>query len=537
MVGTPRVIVLAGPGVCYAHVCWSGAMRVKKHAVRGNEPRTLAWGLLALVLFALCYIHQSRYTFATAFSRLALLETVVSHGRLEIDRYRAKTSDTALVNGHHYSDKAPGTAALALPAFAAAARVLEAQDRSVDSEIGWLVASWVTCAFSQALPAALGAVALFMSLSRVVRFRPALLSVLALTLGCLALPYSTLLFSHAQVIGLIGMTIWAIGLWGETAEDVRARRAEARRGRGENGSPKAEDEGQRARQEGEGTVAKIGRWRMALAGFCLGLALASEYTAGLVVVALAVYVVWKRRAGLWAFVLAAVAPLLLIPAYSWAVIGNPFELPYSYQANFEEMREGLYAIKWPDLENLGRLVFGPTRGLVFWTPFLIMAGFGWWSLARERPGHLWLTYALPVVHALVISGRTWDWQAGFTISARYMAPILPLLALPCAIGTQRWPKMGGVLAILSITMMTVATITDACPDYSMYNPLTELHMPKVIRGEFSHTLGTDVFGLHPWVSVGLYYAVLICGVKWLWRLAGRADKESSTEPLTRADCR
>ena len=98
-------------------------MRVKKHAVRGNEPRTLAWGLLALVLFALCYIHQSRYTFATAFSRLALLETVVSHGRLEIDRYRAKTSDTALVNGHHYSDKAPGTAALALPAFAAAARV------------------------------------------------------------------------------------------------------------------------------------------------------------------------------------------------------------------------------------------------------------------------------------------------------------------------------------------------------------------------------------------------------------------------------
>jgi len=62
-------------------------------------------------------------------------------------------------------------------------------------------------------------------------------------------------------------------------------------------------------------------------------------------------------------------------------------------------------------------------------------------------------------------------------------------------------------------------------------------MPKVIRGEFSHTLGTDVFGLHPWVSVGLYYAVLICGVKWLWRLAGRADKESSTEPLTRADCR
>jgi len=31
------------------------------------------------------------------------------------------------------------------------------------------------------------------------------------------------------------------------------------------------------------------------------------------------------------FVLAAVPPLLLIPAYSWATIGTPFALPYSYQ--------------------------------------------------------------------------------------------------------------------------------------------------------------------------------------------------------------
>ena len=421
---------------------------------------------------------------------------------------------------------------------------------------------------------------------------------LALTLGSLPLPYSALLFSHAQVIGLIGIAVWAMGMFREGgSEELGVRRQKA-----EGGS---EDRGVRSQESG----VRIGARRMALAGFCLGLALASEYTAGIVAVALVVYVVvrewrawgaarathgstesrptgvgsrisglgsgelqgsaetqegeklearsWKAegrlgsagasphrkrsrrsplipRPLLW-FLLAAVPPLLLIPAYSWATIGTPFDLPYSYQASFPEMKEGLYAIKWPNMEILGRLLIGPARGLVFWTPFLVMAGFGWWWMAKERPRWLWLTYMVPILHALVISGRTWDWQAGPTLSARYMAPILPLLALPCAIGTQRWPKLGGALAIVSIAMMTLATLTDACPDYSIYNPLTELHIPKLLKGQFSYTLGTEVFGLPPWASVAVYYAILIGGIGWLWHLTGKADQAAASQPPINAE--
>ena len=436
-----------------------------------------------------------------------------------------------------------------------------------------MTTSWAACAFSQALPATLGAVALFIWLSRFVRPRAALVTVLALTLGSLPLPYSTLLFSHAQVIGLIGIAVWAGGMF---EADAGCRIPDAGRQKAENRSLKSE--------------AGISTKRMAVAGFCLGLALASEYTAGIVVVALVAYVVvrewragkgggsgvwdfgarsllgsteaqegeklearsWKpeERQGstgaspyrkrfrplLW-FLLAAVPPLLLIPAYSWATIGNPFQLPYSYQANFPAMKEGLYAIEWPDLDNLGRLLIGPTRGLVFWTSFLVMAGFGWWWMAKERPRWLWLTYAVPLLHALIISGRTWDWQAGPTIGARYLAPIIPLLALPCAIGTQRGPKLGGVLAIVSIAMMTLAPLTDACPGYGVYNPLTQLNIPKFLKGEFSYTLGTEVFGLPPWLSVAVYYAILIGGIAWLWHLTGKADKAVASQPLTNLDGR
>ena len=110
-----------------------------------------------------------------------------------------------------------------------------------------------------------------------------------------------------------------------------------------------------------------------------------------------------------------------------------------------------------------------------------------------------------------------------------------MLALPCALGTERWPKLGGVLAVVSIAMMTLATLTDACPDNTIYNPLTELHIPKLLRGEFSYTLGTEVFGVPPWASVALYYAILVGGIAWLWHLTGKADQAAASQPLINAE--
>jgi hypothetical protein len=145
---------------------------------------------------------------------------------------------------------------------------------------------------------------------------------------------------------------------------------------------------------------------------------------------------------------------LLIPLYSWACFGSPFILPYSLNASFPEMREGLYAIKWP---------------------------------------------------------------AGPTLGPRYLAPILPLLALPCALGVQRFPRFGMALAGYSILITTVATLTNASPPLPGHpNPLFDLHIPMLLKGQLAPNLGT-VCGLPPWLSVVLYYAILCGGIWWLWR--------------------
>jgi hypothetical protein len=305
-----------------------------------------------------------------------------------------------------------------------------------------------------------------------------------------------MMFSHALVVGLVAIALWAIA--------------------------RQEEEGGSGVERGALIVeAGIRRWFTAnrwdlLAGFACGWALASEYTAGLVV---AGFFCWLVLRGWWRafpFCLSAVPPLLLVPLYSWACFGSPFILPYSLNASFPQMKEGLYAIKWPDAETAFHLLLDPARGLLFWTPFLAMTIVGYRRLAASKPALFWLTYTVPVIQIIVISGRRWDWPAGPTLGPRYLAPILPLLALPCALGVQRFPRFGIALAGYSILITTVATLTNASPLFPDHpNPLFDLHIPMLLKGQLAPNLGT-VCGLPPWLSVVVYYAILCGGIWWLW---------------------
>ncbi|MBE0540238.1 MAG: hypothetical protein IH623_02530 [Verrucomicrobia bacterium] len=496
----------------------------------------------ALLLFCMTYAHQKKFDGPTPVSRLDLLHSLLIQRTVNIDAYHKNTPDKAVFQGSYYSDKAPGTAALALVPFATAAGILWAAGVSLDSSLGWLFSSWVACAGSIGLITAFGGVALFAWLSKHVSPSWALVTTLAVFLGAAPLPYATMMFSHALVVGLLAIAVWAI----HKNAEYGMRSAECKLG-----------ERRMIRRF------KANRWSL-LAGHACGWALASEYSSGLVVVGLFVWFVFMNNAAstmnpevgratpcapgrvadnngahgvtrptlmarlraAWLsaipFGLAAIPPLLLIPAYSWACFGNPFILPYSLQASFPAMQEGVYAIKWPNPETAFNLLFTPARGLFFWTPFFVMAGIGYWQLIQKSRGLFWLTYLVPLLHIIVISGRTWDWPAGPAWGPRLLSPMIPLLALPCAYGLQRFPWMGLPLAVYSILVTTLATLTDACPSYPTHpNPLFDLNIPLFLKGEFSPNLGTTL-GLPPFVSVALFYAVLIGGFWWLWRqLPGR----------------
>ncbi|MCL4180020.1 MAG: hypothetical protein KJ072_20015 [Verrucomicrobia bacterium] len=498
------------------------------------KPITAYLGLFALLFFCLTYAHQKKFNAPTPVSRLDLLHALVVQGTVSIDAYHENTPDKAVRDGRYYSDKAPGTVAVALLPFALAVAVLGVAGIDLGSDVGWLISSWIASAGSIGLVTALGGVAMFAWLSRHVPPRSALVTTLAVFLGAAPLPYSTMIFSHALVVGLLAIAVWAIHestVKPPTDSSViRAPSPPAGEGRGEGGQLKkgAEVELRAGSRSYWGTSSREYRWEL-LAGFACGWALASEYSSGLVVVGLALWVGARGWRRLIPFSLAIIPPLLLIPAYSWACFGDPFTLPYSYQASFPAMSEGLYAIKWPDAETAFRLLFSPARGLFFWSPFLLLAGFGYWQLMQKSAGLFWLTYAIPVLQVAVISGRVWDWPAGPAWGPRLLSPMLPLLALPCAYGVSRFPWVGLPLAAYSILVTSVATLTDACPPYDVHlNPLLELNLPALLNGELSPNLGMAM-GLPAHASVALCYLVLIlCGI-WLWRGLSASSLQSEIQ--------
>ena len=466
--------------------------------------RTKTFLCSGIVFFCASFqVHQVPFGCPTPLSRLDLLHALAA-GNVNIDAYHENTSDIAQFKGHYYSDKAPGTAALALPPFALAAGILSLLGVALDSETGWLFSSWVACVGSIGIITAFGTGCLFRWLLNHVPAKSAFVSCLAICLGAAPLPYATMMFSHALVVGLLAIAIWAIDRQGEW--------------------------GMRSAGRGIWQCVRANRWDL-LAGFTCGWVLASEYTAGLIVLGIFVWLLslgWRRAIP---FCLATIPPMLLIPAYSYACFGTPFVLSYSLNETFPAMKEGLYAIKWPDVETAFNLLFSPARGLFFWTPFLVMAGFGYVWLFKTSPSLFWLTYTMPVLQILVISGRVWDWPAGPTLGPRFLAPILPLMALPCAFGIQMFPKLGFILGSYSILITTLATLTNACPDFGMHpNPLLDLHIPLFLKGEFSPNLGMAL-GLTPYASVALFYAILIGGIWWTWRRLLK-DQNFNPAPFT-----
>ncbi len=455
------------------------------------------------------YVHQIKFDGPTPVSRLDLLHCIVMECTLRIDNVQQNTADKASYKGHYYSDKAPGTCVLALPFFFAATKLQALFGNVAEPGEPWLFPSWVSCAGALGLFGALGATCSLGWLSAWTSGRPALLTTMAVFLGGMPLPYSTALFSHALVVSLIAFAIWALMRPREVVVEI------IETGNQEPGIERSES--------GEWVAwCRAHGWDL-LAGMSAGWALASEYTSGIIIVGLFLWLLsrnWRRAI---AFGIAAVPPLLLIPLYSWACFGNPFILPYSLNEAFPAMKHGLYGITCPDLAVALKLLFSPSRGLLFWCPFLAIGGLGYRELFRKSRSLFWLTFLGPMLQVLVISGRTVDWPAGPAFGPRYLAPMLPLLALPCALAARRFPAIAFVLGVYSVEITTLATLTDASPAYDGHpNPLFDLNMPALIEGRLSYNLGMAL-GLPPNLSVGLFYAILFAAIWWLWtRLPDKA---------------
>jgi hypothetical protein len=344
--------------------------------------------------------------------------------RTTIDPYQENTGDKAFYKGHWYSARAPGLALFALPyydaikALGAEKLARSSKAQRGEDEMIYFIGLWVNVLPGLLLLLLLGHVA--------ERLEPGYGAATAviLGLGTLALPLSTLLFSHIFT-AFLGFAAFALLLWER------------------DGPPNP--------------------WLLGVAGLLLGYAGVSEYPLFFVALVLGLYLLSRRdsltpsgvatRAG--AYILGGLIGIIPLLLYNHYAFHSWTHLAYS---SIPRQQKGFFGIGVPSLKVMATLLFD-SRGLLTLSPVLAMGGIGTWLLYRRGKRAEALTIVgVCVCYVGYNSGYYLPFGGGF-MGPRFLMTMLPFLALPTGLALKRFPGPTIALAGVSIATIVIATIT------------------------------------------------------------------------------
>lgn len=424
-------------------------------------------------------------------SRYDLVVAIVDHHTTRIDANQDNTGDKAFFQGHYYSDKEPGSAFLGVPAYAAM-RFVRAitQQPPPDENEAIQVLAFVECA----IPTALLAMLLIRLLRPLAGERWAVLVAVGYGLGTMAFPFATMYFGHATTTFFLFAAFFLL--------------------RNPHGWP--------------------GRWRPALAGVCAGLAVLVDFSAGIGVVALAIYSLRHafqrpflqtfRRPSLDAyralllFIAGGIPALILLLVYDKVSFGSLFSTGYTHLANSgfaAGQSEGILGVTAPRPGVLWDLLFG-SRGLLRLSPWLVLAPAGLW--AARRRGLRWeigVSAALCVAYLLVNSGYYLPF-GGATPGPRFLSPMLPFAAILVGLAPRGVRYLAAVLIVPSIALTTLATATMPNAFEAIANPLTDLWIPMIRGGLIVETTGWLRWGLPSLLALAALALAAACTAVAAW---------------------
>lgn len=383
-------------------------------------------------------------------SHLATARAIVERGSVAIDGFDQATADYATYGGHTYSNKPPGVSVLvAIPYFVLHA--LRGAPRDVFAlTLDLYVCTVVVCSIAGA---ALGALIFTVLRRRGHNATLSLSTALVIGLGTPVFAYSTMLFLHVpSALLMFAGVACATGLLPQ---------------------------------------------RPVLAGALLGAAVTMNYLAVFAVVAVLVHLVAAREVRRAALLCAGGIPFAVaLAAYQYAAFGSPFTTTIAHEnPAFHTPGAALGVLKAPSLDALWGITFSEFRGLFFISPVLVIALAGLVSMFRSRDDRpIAAVITGTSVAFLALNASFNGWHGGYAIGPRYLLPIIPLLAIPLAIGVRSTPALSAILAAVSIAFNVAATAVDPQPPDRLMTPLMSYELPALVTGSAS-----DSAEVPPWI--------------------------------------
>jgi hypothetical protein len=394
------------------------------------------------------------------------------------------SEDVARSQGRILADKAPGLSMAGAPVVGVAAGLLPSIP-GTDLPAYWPLRHLMTLLLI--VPGAImGGVMVVRALQDI---RPPRTGVPLFVIACLCSPlwtYATVFLSHAAAAGLVA-TSWVL---------LDPRRPDSDTGL---------------------------RWFVG--GLAGGFAVTTEYPTAILVAVVAITLAVRRASpraigAVAAGLAVGVLPMLL---YHQIAFGAPHLTGYAFKADpgFDAIHSsGVAGISLPTLEGLWGVLFGASRGLIFYAPVLLLAPVGWWIMARRDGWKQTIPLVVAVgLYTLFAAGFV-DWQAGWCAAARHLVPLVPLLLIPTsaamlAMLRHRWGAIvAAVLAALSVTRaaLTVAISPFFPPEFS--DPLRQLVVPGLRDGAATPNLITWLTGTPAPAVVIAGTAMAVAAVIW-----------------------
>jgi hypothetical protein len=237
--------------------------------------------------------------------------------------------------------------------------------------------------------------------------------------------------------------------------------------------------------EGKRRATRAIGWAVGIALSC-GLAVGVKFGAGIILPVFGLagaFSVWRRwrarelapadvvRVALAAAVTLAI-PLALVGFYNWVRFASPFETGYGGR-EVGAVQQG----NWR--EALPGLLISPGKGILLFSPIIILGLLSWWPFARRHPRLALLAAALSVEH-VAFYARVPQWDGGTCWGPRYLDFIVPLLVLPVAAGLD-WLRsqsravrvaVGGFAGIIIVLALTVQLLGVLVNFDTGYNAVT-----------------------------------------------------------------
>jgi hypothetical protein len=403
---------------------------------------------------------------ANELPRIYLTTAMVDDGTFAIDQgvaeyrkqYRHEPVDTSPSGGHQYSNKAPGSSMLAIPAYL----ILKGVCALFGSAPTVAQKTW---AFRFATGVVPTLIFLFLFWRFLGRWAPEpharRLALGGYAVGSMAFIYSILFISH-QLSAVLVASAWMLAV----------RVVEGERGR---------------------------RWLPVL-GFLAGAAVLCDYQAAFAGVPVAVYLLWKlvgKSPRRWLDValagLGAVPPIALLLLYHAHAFGSPRRTGYAASEAFAQFHQkGFLGMDRLRGEAFVGSTLAPDNGLFFLCPMLLLVVPGLVLLFRR--GDRWtagVCGAVVVIYLFFISSLSF-WRGGWQVGPRYITVMLPFAMVPVAVAIQAaydtvpasWWWWAGAVALVACSIAVYALSAATFPHYpeTFKNPFHELVLRLIAEG-------------------------------------------------------